>query len=223
MADQDEKLILELERLNVALGAVKDAFDNASTATKIRDAMDDAGDTVKALKTVLLADGRVSDPMAAVVRVNRELKAQLDAVREIVAKAGVSKQGMDGKRYEAKCIIHEPKGDGKPGSQYWYVECPDFDIQTQGESKEDAAAMIADASESLLGDGHLVGCGKVTPREGYEGQFICWMQLSMDDAVELLKRKKDADADGKDWKDNGVRVDEDDVSDEYGPEWGGDG
>ena len=35
-------------------------------------------------------------------------------------------------------------------SKYWLAEVPDLDLTTQGRSRKDAAAMLADAVESLV-------------------------------------------------------------------------
>jgi len=88
MAKKDEKLLLELERLNVTLGAVKDSLDNART----RHELDEFGDNLVVLQTALQATTAVAEGLAGVIRVNRELRVQLDEIRAIASKIENDKQ-----------------------------------------------------------------------------------------------------------------------------------
>ena len=86
------KMLQELERLNVTLGAIKDSLSEAGSDVEIEDAMDDLEDNVLSFNTFLKAEGGDRTSIDRLVRLNRELTVQLDAVRGIVAKEPEQKE-----------------------------------------------------------------------------------------------------------------------------------
>lgn len=87
------KLLQELERLNVTLGAIRDVISDCGTNTNLEDVLDELGDNVVSLSASLLAEGGDRSEIDRLVRLNRELAAQLDAVRNIVSSVSDDNDG----------------------------------------------------------------------------------------------------------------------------------
>lgn len=97
---QDEKLLSELEKLNVTLGALNDTISVTGEDKTCGSALTELGDNIVAFNSEFGRDGVIE----RMVRMNRELTAQFEAIRWIVDQ-------------DRPILVTVPDEDGNGGGQ----------------------------------------------------------------------------------------------------------